>query len=137
MKRKTIFIGTLLSIMLCIIPLASMASIQANAVFNGASVGLTSSMYATFDAYTKYTCSKIWVSSCTLQRMDDDGNVISSTSLTPPSTSYTNSADFSAEKSYSDKGTSGYKYRLKVVFKATYNSTTYSTTAYSVTRTRN
>ena len=118
-------------------PIIGIAATQANPVFDEANITLTTSMYATFNAETSYTCSKIWVSSCYLQRMSSTGTVLSSTLVPAPTKSSSNTSSFDAERSYSSYVTSGQRYRIKATFKATYNSTTYSTTAYSAIKTAN
>ena len=123
--------------LILIMPMNGIAATQANPVIDETTITLTTSMYATFNAETSYTCSKIWVSSCYLQRMSSTGTVLSSTLVPAPTKSSSNTSSFDAEKSYSSYVTSGQRYRIKATFKATYNSTTYSTTAYSAIKTAN
>lgn len=123
--------------LILIMPMNGIAATKANPVIDETTITLTTSMYATFNAETSYTCSKIWVSSCYLQRMSSTGTVLSSTLVPAPTKSSSNTSSFDAEKSYSSYVTSGQRYRIKATFKATYNSTTYSTTAYSAIKTAN
>lgn len=92
------------------------AQIRASRVFEGGYVMADTSLYVEFGASAHIYCEKIYVSSCTLQEVDVEGNVISSKALTPPSTVAKNAFEFTASASYKDKGVSGKSYQVKAVF---------------------
>ncbi|WP_461811514.1 hypothetical protein [Faecalimonas sp.] len=100
-------------------------SVYASPVFESGYIAMNKSLYTEFGASTKKICDEIYVSSCTLQEMDKNDKVISSTEVTPPSDVAKNTSNFTAWETYS--GTSGKRYRMKAVFSADgYTITRYS-----------
>ena len=97
--------------------LSAIAQIDASQVFESGYVMLDTDLFVEFGAATRYSCDEIYVSSCKLQEMDSSGNVVSSKSLTAPSTVVKGST-FTAFGDYGGKGTSGKRYRVQAVFYA-------------------
>lgn len=112
-------------IMMLAIATASADERRASDMFESTYVITGSDLYTEFGASTRRNADSIYVLSCTLQEMDDDDNVIDSTSLTPPSLVVHDTSNFTADATYS--GTPGKRYRIKAVFYADgYTVTSYS-----------
>lgn len=130
MKRNKILAAiSFLCLFTLLLPVgfASATVFRASKVFESGYVITGSDLYTEFGASTRKEYPVIYVSSCTLQEMDDNDKVVASTKLTPPSDKAENASDFVAWKTYS--GTSGKKYRIKAVFSAGGETITrYSTT---------
>lgn len=115
-RNVVLTIVLILAALLASIPSAS-AQIDASEVFESGYVMLGSDLFVQFGAATRFDCKKIYVSSCTLQEMDSNDNVVSTTNLTPPSTAVKGNT-FTAFADYGSKGTSGKRYRIQAVFNA-------------------
>ena len=74
---------------------------------------VNSQLSVEFGASTYKNAKALYVSSCTLQEMNSNNQVIASTSLTPPDTTVNNGSDYTATANYS--GTSGKRYTGKYV----------------------
>lgn len=103
----------------------------ANLVFESASVSLGRSMDADFYAGTHLTCSSIYVSSCTLQKKDLNGEWTNAGSLPAPLHVAKDESDYLTTADYSTYCTRGNTYRIKAIFKAVSEGVTYSVTRYS------
>lgn len=98
---------------------------RASEMFCETYVMVNSQLSVEFGASTYKNAKALYVSSCTLQEMNSNNQVIASTSLTPPDTTVNNGSDYTATANYS--GTSGKRYRIKAVFYADgYTVTSYS-----------
>lgn len=82
-------LAILLIICLCaslLVGSSALASVsRASKVFESAYVITGDDLYTEFGASTRNNYPSIYVSSCSLQEMDDKNNVVSTTRLTPPS----------------------------------------------------
>ena len=105
---------------------AGTAGIYESLIFEQASIILSNSMAAYFDAGANANCASIYVSSCTLEKQSANGKWTEVGPLAPPSKVATNTSDFGAEKDYSSSCTSGNTYRIRAVFAAVYKGTTYT-----------
>lgn len=126
MKKIAAMLLTILLVLSTLFAVPSIAEERASVAFKMTSIALTTSLYAEFRATTNRDYSTIKVSSCILQEMDGD-DVVDSITLTPPSTTATNTDLFVASADYESEGTSGKSYRIKAVFWADgYTVTGYS-----------
>lgn len=128
-NRKRLVVLFILCLLVASLPIGPAVAIEPreSPVFESGYVMIDSSLFTEFGAATHKVCKSIYVSSCTLQEMNSAGAVVSSTSLTPPTTKAQNASDFTAWATYS--GTSGKRYRIKAVFYADgYTITRYSNT---------
>lgn len=125
--KKAISILLLATLLVFIVLSTSgMAEVRASVAFKVTTIALTDDMYVEFRATTNNVYNTIKISSCTLEVMDGT-NVSSSKSLTPPSTTATNTDMFVASANYKSEVSSGKSYRIKAVFWAD----GYTVTAYS------
>lgn len=128
MKNKNRFLAVCIACVLVLSltwTVAYALELRASPVFESGYVMTGRDLFTEFGASAHKICKEIYVSSCTLQEMDSNGNVIASTSLTPPSDVAKDMSNFTAWATYS--GTSGKRYRIKAVFTADgYTITRYS-----------
>lgn len=129
--KATISIISFLLVFSIAVAFAEPIEPYANPVFESASASVGRNMDADFYAGTQLICTSIYVSSCTLQKQDANGNWSNVGSLTPPSYIAKNASDLLVSASYGSKCTHGNTYRIKAVFKAVSEGVTYSVTRYS------
>lgn len=127
MKQKHFYGVLSLCIMMVLFSAIPASAIEnrASDMFESTYVITGNDLYTEFGASTRRNADSIYVSSCTLEEMDNAGNVVASTRLTPPSKIVKDTSNYTADATYS--GTSGKRYRIKAVFYADgYTVTSYS-----------
>lgn len=108
------------------------AAIDANAVFSYGEAHLYADFSVELWATTKGPCEEIVVSSMYLQRVNSSGSTVySSTRLSGPSESFSDSSNYWGAHDCSGNASSGNYYRIKVTFSAEGESITrYSNIVY-------
>ena len=108
------------------------AAVEANAVFSYGEACLYSDFSAELFASTKGPCEEIVVSSMYLQRVSSDGSTLySSTRISGPSESFSDTSNYWGAHDFSGNVTEGNYYRIKVTFSAEGESITrYSNIVY-------
>ena len=95
MKKKTSCFLSMLLLLTTLFGTMAIAEPRESVAFKSTTIALTTGLYAEFSATTNRPCSTIKVSSCTLQEMNGN-TVVSSTSLSAPGPNATNSSMLNA-----------------------------------------